>query len=417
MLARKMFTTLLVAALVVLALASATSVTAQEGPPQVGIRPVAPPYALHGPYWVGVRDFVIGEGTERPLEVSVWYPALNPDGLEEAVDYQILFKLRADPTIPGVIAGHALRDAAPDMTAAPYPLVVFSHGYTTNRQTYAYLTEHLASYGFVVIAVDYIELYDDDFTDNANGIVQRPLDTQATIAYAETLGESGGALAGLIDMEQFGVAGHSYGGYTALAIGGARLDWQGFVAFCAEYSGDEFVDWTCSMTLPHEADVLAQAGYDTAPEGLWDSWADPGVKAIVSASGDSYLFGEAGLGMVDVPVLALVGSQDTMTLPEWGAYQTYEHVSSVQKALVTFAMADHMIFQWACKDVPALVEIGFFGSCADPIWDLDRTHDLTNHFVTAFLLATLKGDADAAAALNPAAVPPFRGITYEAQGF
>ena len=42
---------------------------AQEGPkPEaVGLRPDAPPYALHGPYWVGTRDFVIDEGGERPL--------------------------------------------------------------------------------------------------------------------------------------------------------------------------------------------------------------------------------------------------------------------------------------------------------------------------------------------------------------
>ena len=32
---------------------------AQEGPPQVGLRPDAPPYALHGPYWVGNRELVI----------------------------------------------------------------------------------------------------------------------------------------------------------------------------------------------------------------------------------------------------------------------------------------------------------------------------------------------------------------------
>jgi hypothetical protein len=30
---------------------------------------------------------------------------------------------------------------------------------------------------------------------------------------------------------------------------------------------------------------------------------------------------------------------------------------------------------------------------------MDRAHDLINHFTTAFLLATLKGDTDAAAAL------------------
>jgi hypothetical protein len=46
---------------------------------------------------------------------------------------------------------------------------------------------------------------------------------------------------------------------------------------------------------------------------------------------------------------------------------------------------------------------------------MDRAHDLINHFTTAFLLAELYQDADAAA-LAPDAVH-FPSVTYEAQGF
>ena len=37
---------------------SSAQEAAPVGPPQVGIRPDAPPYALHGPYWVGTQSFV-----------------------------------------------------------------------------------------------------------------------------------------------------------------------------------------------------------------------------------------------------------------------------------------------------------------------------------------------------------------------
>lgn len=47
---------------------------------------------------------------------------------------------------------------------------------------------------------------------------------------------------------------------------------------------------------------------------------------------------------------------------------------------------------------------------------MDRAHDLINHFATAFLLAELYGDEDAATALAPEAVV-FPGITYEATGY
>jgi hypothetical protein len=87
--------------------------------------------------------------------------------------------------------------------------------------------------------------------------------------------------------------------------------------------------------------------------------------------------------------------------------------------LVTFENADHFIFAPSCANAPTSIELlgdYFYYLCSDPVWELDRAHDLVNHFVVAFLLAELKGDAEAAAALAPDTVS-FPGITYEAQGF
>jgi hypothetical protein len=63
-----------------------------------------------------------------------------------------------------------------------------------------------------------------------------------------------------------------------------------------------------------------------------------------------------------------------------------------------------------------MVDVGMFWFCSDEVWDMLRAHDLTNHFVTAFFLATLKDDTEAAAALAPDAVQ-FPGITYKTTGF
>ncbi len=51
---------------------------------------------------------------------------------------------------------------------------------------------------------------------------------------------------------------------------------------------------------------------------------------------------------------------------------------------------------------PWISQIIFYQwACFDPVWDKDRVLDLINHFATAFLLAELKGDAEAADALAP----------------
>ncbi len=64
---KRVFFVLMIAALVLLVLAITPFAGAQENKPEAkSLRPGAPTYALHGPYWVGTLDFVIGPETDRP---------------------------------------------------------------------------------------------------------------------------------------------------------------------------------------------------------------------------------------------------------------------------------------------------------------------------------------------------------------
>ena len=89
---------------------------------------------------------------------------------------------------------------------------------------------------------------------------------------------------------------------------------------------------------------------------------------------------------------------------------------NVPKTQVLFEDANHFIFNVDCANAPWLVEMGVFWACSDSVWDVERAHDLINHFATAFLLAELYGDEDAAAALAPDSVN-FPGIMYETTGY
>ncbi len=105
----------------------------QGGPAPAGLRQDAPEYALHGPYWVGTRDYLVGEG-DNLFGITVWYPALNPEGNPEEVTYMVSKEFLAWIGLPQdvefPITGHALAGAEPDKTNGPYPLVVFSPGLT-----------------------------------------------------------------------------------------------------------------------------------------------------------------------------------------------------------------------------------------------------------------------------------------------
>ena len=167
----------------------AAPLTAQDTPtPEpVGLRPDAPTYAQHGSYWVGTRDFVIPDAKgDRPLPATIWYPALNPEKATEEVVYQTIL----GDTLP--VFGHALLNAPADLTQGPYPLVIFSHGNGGTRLDTIYYTEHLASYGFVVIASDHtgntiVNGGQNQYPYN----VLRQLDIIRVIDFAAALSESG----------------------------------------------------------------------------------------------------------------------------------------------------------------------------------------------------------------------------------
>jgi CubicO group peptidase (beta-lactamase class C family) len=115
-------------------------------------------------------------------------------------------------------------------------------------------------------------------------------------------------------------------------------------------------------------------------------------------------------------MLLMLGSRDEVAGPQVDSYKAYETIGSQRKTRVIFENAGHTIFTNNCTAIPRLTAAGYYGGCSDPVWDMNRVHDLTNHFVTAFLLAELKGDADAAKALAPENVS-FTGVKYETSAY
>ena len=405
----------------------AAPVLAQDAPtPEpVGLRPDAPEYALHGPYWVGTQTLV-GEDVDGPLDMRVWYPALNPTGVESDMTYVMHWKaeglgLTYDQTLVN-IAGYALADAEVDLSGAPYPLLVFSHGHNSESPFYAWLLEHVASYGFVVIAPDHKEQNTPGWEDGPRTTLARPVTVSRAIDYAETLTTETGAFKGMIDMEHIAMAGQSGGGTTTLSIAGGRFDMATYAELCATVTPDSAPGYQNSC-LPAPDFVVSEMtrilGLDAPPQGLWPSMSDPRVDAAIPMSGEGHFFNEEGLNEITMPMLIIGGTSDNLVPYDWGVQPVYESASSQQKALVTFEDADHFIFAPNCADAPTTIDLlgnDFYYLCADPVWDMDRAHDLLNHFIIAFLLDQLKGDAEAAAALAPDAVS-FPGIEYQAEGF
>ena len=66
----------------------------------------------------------------------------------------------------------------------------------------------------------------------------------------------------MIDMQHVAVVGHSYGGYTALAMAGGQYDLAAFNARCAQLPPDDPHTFLSAPLVPKEADMAARAGLD-----------------------------------------------------------------------------------------------------------------------------------------------------------
>jgi predicted dienelactone hydrolase len=377
---------------------------------------VALTYASRGSHPVGMRTLETDGASS--IAVTVWYPASNSSHGEGMVSYRYQLKM-GDPLGTVSIAtydGQAIRDAAFDLSNGPYPLVILSPGFSFGASTYAWLAGHLASYGFVVIAPEHQE-HLDPANELWRSAIRRPQDVLSVLAYVDEQTTDGGVFDGLVNSERVAVIGHSYGGYTSLAAAGARINTPEFKTHCEEASASEHpAAWLCDELLPHLDDMAGLAGLDGTPDGLWPAVADPRVAAIVPMAGDAFFFGHEGLSEINVPVMAIGGTNDNDAPFEWGTHPAYEYASSPRKVLISLTDAEHMIFTNPCAKIPFYLKLFSREFCSDPDWDRNYAHELVSHFTTAFLLTELKQDSAASDALNPSDVE-FPGMDYEAQGY
>ena len=181
---------------------------------------------------VGVRTAVT-EG----VKLEVWYPAADAaaDDEAEAVSFQEFLPTAftdrvGEVVLPTLDTVGAVRDAPVRPPEAPYPVVLFSHGFGGFRVQSASWAAHLASRGYVVVAPDHPGRMLGDVLPclfsppldgcDLSGFIEDPAVEDLAIAmdWVERAATSG-PLAGALDLDHIGLSGHSAGGATTSTVG------------------------------------------------------------------------------------------------------------------------------------------------------------------------------------------------------
>jgi predicted dienelactone hydrolase len=288
------------------------------------------PLSEPGPYTVGTRNmtFVDENRDAREVDVTVRYPAVE-----------------------------AGEDALPDLSNAPYPLILYSHGHGGNRLELAYLTRHLASHGFVVAAMEQ-KGHGGLFVPT--DVVDQPMDVLFVLDQLASLSESD--LVGVFDPDNTGVVGYSGGGYDAIMVSGARWDdayhWQ----WCAEHPG--IYPQACSRS--EQISAYRQQFEPLPAQGeLWQPITDERIKAVLPLTGGpGPVFGERGLASATVPMLLIAGTADHDAPYEWAGVFVYEYWGGDERALISIIGANHLFGYGANSPKTAVVmhfATAFFG--------------------------------------------------------
>ena len=296
----------------------------------------------------------------RTMEVWIWGPGERTKRTSEVAGNSIF-----EP-----VAGRSGGSFAPGR----HPLLVLFHGTSGNTRSMAWLSSALAAHGYIVVSA------------NHPGSTSLQV-TQESLMETWSQAEDGSFLIGTllasktfapsIDTGHIGSVGFSLGGYSALAIAGARLEIGKLQDFCRVNPGEE----TCKL-FP---DALYGPLVQGEPQNRDVS--DPRIRAAVSlAPGFVPALDPESLAAIGIPVLVMTGAEDEMLPVERHARLLAGELS--RGDYIELGYASHFSFLGICANgaLEVLREENAEFLCHDPAALTRRSiHDRALRYITSFL--------------------------------
>ncbi len=258
------------------------------------------------------------------VSFDIWYPA-HPGGKAVTVGGN------------GVFFGTKAGRKAP-RRGGKFPLVLISHGAGGNAGQFGWIASELADNGYVVVLPN----HPGTTSGNANAkaavrVWERPKDVTAVLDHMTGNADE----FAYVDFDNISVVGFSAGGYTALAVSGARVDPDRLQSFCDE-SDHGMSD--CAF-LRHFGIDLHQMDLSPAAQDLTDARIKTGVivdPGIISTVTDDSLSG------IEIPLFVInLGTNDSVPAGVH-ALEAAQRIPNAEHVFVPDAT--HFSFLAQCKE-------------------------------------------------------------------
>ncbi len=233
------------------------------------------------------------------------------------------------------------------------PVIVISPGLGATSPTWEHLVKHLVSYGYVVATVhhpgsnfSHLQAFFEGRKPEAfdfQEFINRPLDITQVLNKLETLNDD--QFQGKLNLKKVGIAGQSFGAYTALALVGAKINFDQLKQDCR--SPIKLLN--LSHILQCQALTLPQENYTLKDDRI--------VAAFLVDPVSSSIFGQASLSQVNLPIFWGSGSHDQLTPLILEQINSFTWLSSPHKYFALIKGGQHLNLNFeTLKQVRALEE-------------------------------------------------------------
>ncbi|MEA5602987.1 alpha/beta hydrolase [Nostoc sp. UHCC 0252] len=225
------------------------------------------------------------------------------------------------------------------------PVIVISHGLGLDSSNFQYLATHLSSYGFAVVVPNHPGSDAKQLRSLLKGhavevaepgeFKDRPMDITYILNQLEKDNQFDSRFKGRLNLQQVGVFGQSLGGYTALALAGAKINFEQLKQDCQPAALQR--TWNMSLLLQCRALELS-----ISKSGKDYNLRDERVKAAIAVNPiTSSIFGKAGLSQIKTPVMIVSSSDDTVAPALSEQILPFSWFANSQKYLVTLEGGTH----------------------------------------------------------------------------